>query len=251
MAYLPWISDEDLVACIADVLRKGLEGIHKAEKDFSRNGIDPFSALFDASCQQVSLSEWPQLERRRQAQKTLQNALGNFHQRILSKVDGWEIPGNNFIDLVSSKNKVVAEVKNKHNTVKKSDLKSIYSELEQAVMHKTSRFKGFTAYYVTIIPGRTKRLNKLFTPSNNETETKSSKNELIREIDGYSFYALVTGHTNALRDLYHAIPQVLTVLITTPEFAKLKSIKPLAYMDEKNFMDFFANAFEESAPPQQ
>lgn len=245
MPYLPWISDECLVTCVEEVLRKGLEGINKAEKDFSRNGIDPFSALFDASCQQISLGEWPELERRRQAQKTLQNALGRFHQSLLSKVDGWEIPENNFLDLVSKKKQIVAEIKNKHNTVKKSDLKSVYDELEQAVMHKTSTFKGYTAYYVTIIPGKLKRFNNLFTPSNNETETKKGGNELIREMDGYSFYALVTGRDDALFELYKAIPVVLNMLISRPELKKLGNLKPLSFVNEKNFEAFFANAFRE------
>lgn len=243
MPYLPWISDQNLVFCVAEVLRKGLEGISKAEKDFSRNGIDPFSALFDASCQQVSLGEWPELERRRQAQKTLQNALGRFHQQVLSKVNGWKIPENNFIDLVAVDRAIVAEVKNKHNTVKKSDLKSVYDELEQAVMHKTSAFKGFTAYYVTIIPGNVKRFDKVFTPSNNETETKKTENQLIREIDGYSFYALVTGHEHALLDLYHVIPKVLANLVALPEFEKLKNAAPKSLSEERNFSLFFENAF--------
>jgi len=243
MSYLQWISDQNLSTCIAEVLRKGLEGISKAEKDFSRNGIDPFSALFDASCQQVSLSEWPELERRRQAQKTLQNALGRFHQQMLSKVDGWKIPENNFIDLVAADRAIVAEVKNKHNTVKKSDLKSVYDELEQAVMHKTSAFKGYTAYYVTIIPDKVKRFDKVFTPSNNETETKKTENKLIREIDGYSFYALVTGQEHALLELYRVIPQVLADLIALPEFAKLNNANPQLLSAEENFSLFFENAF--------
>ena len=243
MSYLQWISDQNLSTCIAEVLRKGLEGISKAEKDFSRNGIDPFSALFDASCQQVSLGEWPELERRRQAQKTLQNALGRFHQQMLSKVDGWKIPENNFIDLVAADRAIVAEVKNKHNTVKKSDLKSVYDELEQAVMHKTSAFKGYTAYYVTIIPDKVKRFDKVFTPSNNETETKKTENKLIREIDGYSFYALVTGHEHALLELYRVIPQVLPDLIALPEFAKLNNANPQLLSAEENFSLFFENAF--------
>lgn len=246
MPHLSWISDSDLSLCVEEVLRKGLEGISKAKKDFSRNGIDPFSAFFDASCQKVSLENWPELERRRQAQKTLQNALGRFHQQVLSKVHGWKIPENNFIDLVAVESKIVAEVKNKHNTVKKSDLKSVYEELEQAVMHKTSSFKGYTAYYVTIIPGSVKRFDKVFTPSNNETETKKTENSLIREIDGYSFYALVTGNKDALLELYQAIPNVMSNLIKLPEFAQLKDADPTSLANEKNFSAFFENAFGKS-----
>jgi hypothetical protein len=105
-------------------------------------------------------------------------------------------------------------------------------------MHKTSAFKGYTAYYVTIIPGNEKRFDKVFTPSNNETETKKTENKLIREIDGYSFYALVTGHEHALLDLYRVIPEVLANLVALPEFAKLKNSAPKSLSEEKNFSLF-------------
>jgi hypothetical protein len=248
MPYLSWITDQNLIECVEGVLTKGLEGISKAENDFSRNGIDPFSALFDATCQQVSLDEWPDLERRRQAQKTLQNALGKFHQSLLGRIGDWTIPEEGFIDLVSIQNKVVVEVKNKHNTVKKSDLKSVYDELEQAVMHKTTTYKGYTAYYVTIIPGNDKRFNKPFTPSNNETETRKSSNELIREIDGYSFYALVTGRDDALLELYQVIPTIIERSIVKSQFQKLKDLKPKSYLKEANFTSFFNEAFGDLAP---
>ncbi|MES2935368.1 MAG: Eco47II family restriction endonuclease [Pseudomonadota bacterium] len=248
MPYLSWITDQDLIECVEGVLAKGLEGISKAESDFSRNGIDPFSALFDASCQQVSLTEWPELERRRQAQKTLQNALGKFHQSLLGKVGDWMVPKSGFIDLISFKNKAVVEIKNKHNTVKKSDLKSVYNELEQAVMHKTSTYKGYTGYYVTIIPGSDKRFSKPFTPSNNETETKKSSNELIQEIDGYSFYALVTEKDDALFELYQVLPTVIEHLIKKPQFLKLIDLKPMNYLKEINFTLFFSEAFGGTVP---
>ncbi len=168
MTHLTWIADENLKACVREVLTKGALGIAKAEKNFYRNGVDPFSALFDAASQNVTLEQWLNFERKRQAQKTLQNALGNFHQNLLSNVKGWEIPNLGFVDLVSAQTKVVAEVKNKHNTVKKSDLKAVYDELQAAVLHKTSKYHGYTAYYVTVIPASTKRFTKEFTPSDNE-----------------------------------------------------------------------------------
>ena len=133
MAYLTWIKDDSLKNCVGEVLTKGLAGIKKSENEFYKNGVDPFSALFDAACQNVTLAQWSNFERKRQAQKTLQNALGNFHQKLLSQLIGWEIPALGFIDLVSDKTKIVAEVKNKHNTVKKSELKSVYDELQTAV----------------------------------------------------------------------------------------------------------------------
>lgn len=240
MAYLTWINDEDIKTCVRDVLTKGLAGISKAEKDFYRNGVDPFSAVFDASCQNVTLEQWLSFERKRQAQKTLQNALGNFHQKLLAKVIDWEIPDLGFIDLVSDKYKIVAEVKNKHNTVKKSDLKAVYDELQAAVLHKTSKYHGYTSYYVTIIPASKKRFSREFTPSDNETTTTRQSNQQIIEIDGYSFYALVTGEENALKQLYEILPSVIRDVLVQQQ---VPNAQIMALSQESLFVEMFEKAF--------
>lgn len=245
MAYLTWIEDEALKTCVREVLTKGLAGISKAEKSFYRNGVDPFSALFDATCQNVTLEQWLNFERKRQAQKTLQNALGNFHQKLLAKVGDWEIPALGFIDLVSEKSKMVAEVKNKHNTVKKSDLKAVYDELQSAVLHKTSKYHGYTSYYVTVIPASKKRFNKAFTPSDNETKTVRQPNKLILEIDGYSFYSLVTGKPDALKQLYEVLPFVIKDVLAEQAFPNEKIV---ALSQEPLFAELFAKAFGSLLP---
>lgn len=57
MAYLSWITDDDLKSCVHEVLTKGMTGIAQAEKSFYRNGVDPFSAVFDAACQGITLEQ--------------------------------------------------------------------------------------------------------------------------------------------------------------------------------------------------
>lgn len=220
MAYLSWITDKNLADCVRNVLLKGFAGINKAEKDFYRNGVDPFSAIFDAACNNMSIDEWVITERRRQSQKTLQNALGHFHQNVLAHVESWKIPGENFIDLVNENTRIVVELKNKHNTVKKSDLKGVYDELQEAVMHKTSRYRGFTAYYVTIVPADHEIFNRPFTPSDNATKTLKHENELIREMDGYSFYDIATGVENALAELFEVLPTIIKTVLTEATFTQ-------------------------------
>jgi hypothetical protein len=240
VAYLTWITDDDLKDCVREVLAKGLAGIKKSEKSVYRNGIDPFSALFDAACQNVTLEQWLNFERKRQAQKTLQNALGNFHQKLLSRVKNWEIPALGFVDLISEKSRIVAEVKNKHNTVTKTKLKDVYDELQSAVMHKTSKYHGFASYYVTVIPASTKRFNKEFTPSDNETKTVRQANKQIREIDGYSFYAMVTGEPDALKQLYQMLPTVIKDVLAEQKFPNDQIV---ALSLEPLFAELFAKAF--------
>lgn len=243
MAYFSWISDDDIKTCVREVLIKGFEGIKKADKNVFRNGVDPFSAIFDAACHNISLETWMTFERRRQSQKTLQNALGNFHQQVLSKVAGWKIPEENFVDLVCESRKIVVEVKNKHNTVKKSDLKGIYDELQEAVMHKTSRYRGYTGYYVTVIPDSHARFDRKFTPSDNATITIKPNNELIREIDGFSFYSLVTEQESALQALYQMLPAIIKSVLAEDCFQKFPQTQIDSLLESPLRHQLFDKAF--------
>ncbi len=210
MPKLNWISDDELHQAINHLLQKAEEAQTRSEKKFGKNVIDPFSALFTMSGFKINYKEWFNTETSRQAQKTLQNHIGEFHQTILGSVKDWEnMKTGNVIDLTSNSKKIIAEVKNKHNTISGGKLSELYYSLERLVMPKTSIYKGHTAYYVTIIPKSKKRRNIPFVPSDKDKGERCPINELIREIDGASFYELVTGDYNALRDLFNVLPNVI------------------------------------------
>ena len=211
MAKLNWISDEELIKSVTGLLSVARGAKTKAEKKFGKNVIDPFSAIFEMAGFEMSFTEWIESEKERQAQKTLQNFVGEFHQTLLGFCDGWSNMGKGkIIDLHSDEKKIVAEVKNKFNTISGGKLADLYWSLESAVMNKTSIYKGFTSYYVSIIPKEPNRFNKLFTPSDKEKGQKCPNNELIRHIDGASFYSLVTGENDALEKLFDALPVVIS-----------------------------------------
>lgn len=214
MAYLNWITDDALFEATHRLLLKAREIEEKSKQNLNKNVIDPFSSLFQMAGFQLSYSEWLIGEITRQAQKSFQNHIGDFHQYILGSVVGWENKGvGEVIDLVNSEHKLIAEVKNKHNTVKGSDLVGLYDTLSEAVTKKMSVYKGYTSYYVTIIPSKSERFNKPFTPSDNKMGQKREVNENIRIIDGASFYELATGDSHALRNLFNILPDVVSVLI--------------------------------------
>lgn len=213
MAYLNWISDEDLIEATRKLLEKANTIKVAAEKNVNKNVVDPFSSLFQIGGFGLGYAEWLTGEITRQAQKSLQNHIGDFHQSILGYVDGWDNKKTgSVIDLVNDERKVIAEVKNKHNTVKKSDLGDVYDTLADAVLPKISIYKGYTAYYVTIIPSKSVRFEKPFTPSDNKKGQRKEANDRILEIDGASFYQLVTGDPGALRDLFAVLPTVISAI---------------------------------------
>lgn len=204
--YLDYISDEDLTSHVKSVLDKANIAKEKVEVKIKSNKIDPFSAVFDASYQEIFLSLWLEQEKMRQVQKTLQNAIGEFHQNILGSVNGWEdMKTGSVFDLRSKRRKVIAEVKNKYNTTKGNHKVRIYDDLVKGLRDHN----GFTAYYVEIIPKGKDGYNKPFVPPDNVLKKRRKENEKIRVIDGEGFYALVTGQEDALEKLYLALPRVI------------------------------------------
>ena len=234
MPFLKWISDTDLKNEVSQLLSIAKDAQKAAGDEFGKNVIDPFAAIFEMSGFDIDYNTWLKSETTRQAQKTLQNHIGDFHQYILGYSKDWTNKGvGNIIDLLSEKNKTIAEIKNKYNTISGGKLSDLYYSLEKQVSPKSSIYKGYTAYYVAIIPKKGGRYNKPFTPSDKDKGEKCPVNEHIREIDGASFYSLVTGLDNALEDLFDALPEVIKVCsegkYVIKDKVKLKEFFNLAY----------------------
>lgn len=232
MPKLSWISDDNLTTAVSALLEMATKAKDIATTRFGRNVVDPFSAIFEMAGFNMSYDEWLKSEATRQAQKTLQNFIGDFHQIILGSCDGWvNMQKGSIIDLLNTPNKIIAEVKNKYNTLSGGTLSDLYFSLESAVMNKTSVYKGFTAYYVSIISNSTQRFNKEFTPSNKQKGQKCPANSLIRQIDGASFYQLATGEINALEDLFDTLPIVISEITQQDalDTQKIKALFKLAY----------------------
>jgi hypothetical protein len=210
MSYLSWISDTELKTEVNQLLLKAKDAQKEAIEKFGKNVIDPFAALFEMSGFEIDFDSWVKNETTRQSQKTLQNHIGDFHQNILGYSKDWKnMKVGNVIDLVSEKNMIISEIKNKYNTISGGILSNLYYSLDKLISPKNSIHKGYTAYYVAIIPKKGERYNKPFTPSDKDKGEKCPLNENIREIDGASFYSLATGSDSALEDLFDVLPEVI------------------------------------------
>jgi len=211
MAYLSWISDEKLLEALKMFAESLARGDAKNVKNGERNVIDPFATMFTLAFFGMNHRHWLLMEEFRKKDKTLTNALGTFHQKILGSVEGWQDLGTRaVVDLVNDEKKIIAELKNKYNTVKGSDKINIYNALHSCIYDKVSKFRGYQAYYVTIIPQKPEGVLRPFVPSDNQSGTKPAEDKSIMEIDGKRFYALVTGCETALEDLLKVTIRILT-----------------------------------------
>jgi hypothetical protein len=236
--WLPFLSNDTLCQAVRDLQAVATAARVKAEKDGGRNVIDPFTALFQMQLLHITPEDWPLIEQNRQIEKSLQNEIGNFHQKILGGIQGWQnLHTGSVVDLVCIERRLVAEVKNKHNTLKASDQAGLYNKLHDLVRKKGQEYAGFTAYYVEIIPKTATRYDKTFTPADNTTGTRKAEDALIRRIDGASFYALATGRNDALQQVFNALPKAFALLGLTPTI-------PLG--ENEILTDYFSAAFGSS-----
>ncbi|MDE9474992.1 Eco47II family restriction endonuclease [Xenorhabdus bovienii] len=220
--------DKDKIKEILEPIITQAYEAQSTESDLRRNTLDVFSASIDSAVRGISLDEWKEQERQRQMQKTLQNQIGELHQEILGTLDGVTNLGTGqVVDLEGDG--FIAEIKNKHNTTKGNHKIAIYDDLQSRLDGKDEDTK---AYYVEILPKNGKSYDRPFTPSDNKTNERREEDPRIRQIDGQSFYEMVTGNKNALRELYELLP-VITTEIINEKYGKDQNADD--YIDESEF----------------
>lgn len=90
-----------------------------SEQSLRQNTLDVFSATLESILKGISFDEWIEQEKKRQIQKTLQNKVGDLHQKILGTLSGVQDLGvGDVVDIISQEKSLIAEIKNKHNTTK-------------------------------------------------------------------------------------------------------------------------------------
>ncbi|MBP7857957.1 MAG: Eco47II family restriction endonuclease [Candidatus Saccharimonadales bacterium] len=233
MSLLPFLSDDHLYYATQKLLDAACRAEKGVERNPYRNVIDPFSALVDCARQKISTDDWMKQEKARQVQKGMQNALGEFHQDILGFMKGWKNGGKGgSYDVIHQERKIIAEVKNKYNTMNARSALSVYDSLSRHLDYSGNAIT--TAYVVEIIPKHPQPYITPFRPT--ERGTPRPQREDILRIDGQSFYTLASGDDTALEQLYGVLPSVL---------ANMLGLSKQAIVDEHVYWDMFQRAYKQ------
>jgi len=205
--YLDFINDEDLFECIGN-LYKGYKKalISKDIKAFFKERVDPIKFIFDSKIQNISMEEYIGKEILRQTDKSISNYIGTFHEELLGKIQGYSnLAVGGGIDLKSDDGLMVAEIKNKHNTVKGENRPDIFKKLERYIDNDNSDSIG---YYVKIIDRKSQNTKWVF-----KAKEYDYNNEQIYQISGDQFYELVTKDPSAFAKLCSVMPSALNAYI--------------------------------------
>ncbi|MDR3070742.1 MAG: Eco47II family restriction endonuclease, partial [Propionibacteriaceae bacterium] len=120
---IDFFSDDVLEGAVSRLLAR--VDAARQNHDIHKNVIDPFAALFEATHMRISIEDWFPVEIQRQINKSLTNAVGDFHQELIGKLPGWNSTGKSggVVDLEhfgpfgANGKPAMAEVKNKFNTM--------------------------------------------------------------------------------------------------------------------------------------
>lgn len=226
--YVDFVSDDHFEKCVKHVVDRYNEEIILDDSQLQKNGIDPIKMRFDILCEGNNLKKWKVKESTRQKDKTVNNALGEFHQKLLGGVEGWtdlEQGDPTKLDLKKNDNTIFMELKNKNNTVNADSSAKVREKL--LVQIKKHDAIGYFAYFVAQ-NGKSEELDW------NSTKLENHKN--LKRLSGTKVYEVVTGKPDALEQVWKALPIVLKNLYD------LKN--PLSSDEEKEFIKWFQLAYD-------
>lgn len=114
---------------------KACEGIYEVVegRNKSKSEEDPFIKAVIIGNVGLSDSDFKKTEDARLKQKALEMKMGDFHEELMGKFQGWETLPNGHssgFDVRKLDNSTFLEVKNRHNTVKGSDGKHIIERMQ-------------------------------------------------------------------------------------------------------------------------
>src|SRR5690606_39730545 len=88
--YVDFISDTHLLKCISNLYNSYLSAKREFTKEeFYNNKVDIFKLTFDSKFNELFEDELIKLEMSRQIDKSVNNAIGTFHEEVLGGVEGF------------------------------------------------------------------------------------------------------------------------------------------------------------------
>lgn len=235
--YLDFVSDQHLFNCIEELYNSYQKAKQKLSKSkFYKNKIDTFKLTFDSNFNDLSEEELIKNEVIRQIDKSVNNAIGTFHENILDGIDGYEQGNLSGFDIRAKDNTLFADIKNKHNTMNSSSAESLFQKLSRyADDYRPQKAKcfwvqilatdSFEEEWFSIINGKEYRHSHVF------------------KISGDQFYAKLTGDPKAFFKLYKILPEAINKFLQQVETVEnkddeiLSDIKRSAKNSNRSILD--------------
>lgn len=218
---LDFISEEDFYNHVQATIEKYGEKLKSFDlKRFNKNIIDPIKLIFDKTVYHNSWDEIIKSEIFRQRDKSNNNDIGYFHQRIFQYINncsvpdnghegGWDVIYENPNSIVLPENskvsKIYVEMKNKHNTMNSASSGKTFIKMQNQLLQDDN----CACFLVEAIAKKSQNIK--WEP---KVDGKKMGHKLIRRVSLDQFYALVTGQDDAFYQLCMVLPEVIENVVS-------------------------------------
>ena len=261
---LKFISKENFYKHIQDTIEKYGEKLESYDlKKFNKNIIDPIKLIFDKTVYSSSWNEIINSEIFRQRDKSNNNDIGYFHQRIFQYIDNCKVPENGEDggwDVIyedkdgitlpegTTVHKIYVEMKNKHNTMNSSSASKTFIKMQNQLLNDDD----CACFLVEAIAQHSQNIKWETT-----VDKQKVSHKLIRRVSMDQFWSLVTGEEDAFYKICMLLPEVIKEVIqdikafsfpddnVCEEIEEKSKLYPKLSNDEAIAMAFYMLAFSE------
>lgn len=213
---LSFISEQAFTEHVKATIEKYGEKLESFDlKRFNKNIIDPIKLIFDKTVYHSSWDEIVSNEIFRQRDKSNNNDIGYFHQRIFQYIQncrvplngekgGWDVIYENAdgipIPDAGCVHTVYVEMKNKHNTMNSASAGKTFIKMQNQLLNDDD----CACFLVEVIAIRSQNIKWETT-----VDERKVGHKLIRRVSLDQFYALVTGQEDAFYQMCMVLPAVV------------------------------------------
>ena len=238
---LSYISEEDFTDHVKATIQKYGEKLKSFDlKRFNKNIVDPVKLIFDKTVYRSSWEEIVSNEIFRQRDKSNNNDIGYFHQRIFQFISGCHVPDNGKEggwDVVyknpdgiilpggSVVHTVYVEMKNKHNTMNSASAGKTFIKMQNQILNDDD----CACFLVEAIAQKSQNIKWETT-----VDGKKVGHKLIRRVSLDQFYSIVTGQEDAFFQMCLLLPSVIRKVVDNlsdaivPHDTVIEELKQLA-----------------------
>ena len=217
---LSFISEQEFTEHVRATIQKYGDKLESFDlRRFNRNIVDPVKLIFDKTVYRATWEETISNEIFRQRDKSNNNDIGYFHQRIFQYVPnchvppngeegGWDVIYTNPDGIALPDGSVVhtvyVEMKNKHNTMNSSASGKTFIKMQNQLL----KDDDCACFLVEAIAKKSQNIKW-------ETSVDGQRmgHRLIRRVSLDQFYALVTGQEDAFYQMCMTLPEVIQSVV--------------------------------------
>lgn len=241
---MPWpltfISEKEFKSHVISTIEKYGEKLDSFDiARFNSNIVDPIKLIFDKMVYHSSWEEIVKNEIFRQRDKSNNNDIGYFHQKIFQYIakchvppngedGGWDVifqdPNGIWLTTGDCVHTIYVEMKNKHNTMNSAAAGKTYIKMQNQLLQDDD----CACYLVEAIAKRSQDINWETT-----VDKRKVSHKRIRRVSLDKFYALVTGQEDAFYQMCLVLPEVIESVVSdatikTPDDTVMQDIQKIA-----------------------